>query len=92
MTHNKEDDTDARLARLRADLMATNTALLALMQTLPAPQRQAWLDQMAALSAQKADGVGSAPIPAMQAAMQQVQAAEQRLWQALQGAHRMAQP
>lgn len=88
---SKNDEINARLDRLRADLAATNLAQAALMQTLPAAHREAWLKALAGLSALKADGGAPPPTPAMRTALRLAQEAEDRVYQGLQGAHRVQQ-
>jgi len=78
-----------KLDRLRCDLSATNSALTAVMCALPADQREQALKGLAQLSAMKADTYAQLPTPAAQAAAQQMTQAEDRLYQMLQGAHRM---
>lgn len=80
-----------KLDRLRCDLSATNSALMALMSALPAAQREAMLQGLAQLSVLKGETVEQLPTPAAQTAARQMLEAEDRLYQALQGAHRLRQ-
>lgn len=86
--HAKQiDNLTERGRRLRVDLMATNLALTALMGVLPEEQRQRWLASLAQLSVaqeQTAEQAGSS------AAIELLQPAVQRMYTALEGAHKMA--
>ena len=75
--------------KLRADLMATNSALMAVMTSMPVEQQREALKGFAQLSAMKAQLVEKSQSPAERAMLQLVQAAEERLYQAMQGAHTM---
>lgn len=81
------DNLTERGRRLRADLTATNLALTALMGALPQEQRQRWLASLAQLSAaqeQTAEQSGNTELIAL------LQPAVQRMYTALEGAHKMA--
>jgi len=77
--------------KLRADLAATNLALMSLLTAMPPDQRQAALDAMAASSAEKQQFAEQLPTQAARDTVKPLQEAEARLFQALQGAHRIAQ-
>ena len=88
----KDEDIQAlevKLDRLRCDLAATNMVLAAFMGALPSDQRQTVLQSLAQLSAMKAETFDQIPTPAAQAAARQMMEAEDRLYQSLQGLHRM---
>lgn len=75
-----------KLDRQRADLAATNLALVAITAALTPNQRQHALNTMAKASAEKQATFEQIPTPAMQAATQLFQEAEQRVYALLQGA------
>lgn len=76
--------------RLRADLSATNTAVLAVMTSLPPEQQQQLLKAFAEMSALKQQIAEQQSDPAVPEALQQIQEAEARVFQAMQGAQKMA--
>lgn len=80
------DELAQKFDALRADLAATNLALLSISNVLTPEQRQAVLATMAKSSAEKQALCERIPIAKMRAAVQLQQAAEERLYQALQGA------
>lgn len=91
---NMEEKLNAladKLDRLRCDLSATNSALAAVMTALPAEAREQALKSLAELSVMKSETVDQLPTPAAQAAARQLLAAENRVYQLLQGTHRMRQ-
>ena len=75
--------------KLRADLMATNSVLMAIVTSMPAEQQRQALNAVAQMSAMKAQLVEKSQNPAERAMLQLVQASEERLYQAMQGAHKM---
>ena len=78
-----------KLDRLRADLSATNSALAAVMTVLPADLREAALTHLASLSALKSSTFEQIPTPEARAGARLFLEAEDRVYQLLQGAHRM---
>lgn len=79
-------DLAEKQGQLRADLAATNVALIAIATALTPEQRQHVLSTIARASAEKQQLCDRIPIAAMREATQQLQAAEERLYQAIQGA------
>jgi hypothetical protein len=74
------------LDRLRSDLSATNLALSAMAAAMPPEQLKDVLTKMAKASALKEATYEQTPVPAMKAVLKQHLEAEDRLYQALQGA------
>lgn len=77
------------IERLRADLIATNSALIALLTSLPAETQRQALKALAELSVVREQHAEQSPDPEAQEAMELVHQATERLYQALQGAHKM---
>lgn len=75
-----------KLDRQRADLAATNLALIAIASVLTPEQRQDVLTTMARASAEKQATFERIPTAAMQEGTVRFQEAEQRVFQLLQGA------
>lgn len=86
------NDLAARLDQLRADHSATNQALMAILQTMAPQQQDAVLARFAALSAEKQQTYEQIPLQKVQTQAAQMQAAESRLYQGLQGAVRLSRP
>lgn len=78
-----------KLDRLRCDLSASNQALCAMAAAMPPEQLQDVLTKMAMASARKQATFEQIPVPAMKAALQQLLEAEDRVYQALQGASKL---
>lgn len=83
------NDVKASIERLRADLMATNAALTAVLTSMPAEAQQQALKALAQMSVMQEQFAEQQQDPAQAAAMQQVLQATERLYQALQGAAKM---
>lgn len=82
-------NTEELIRQLRADLMATNSALLAVLTSMPLEQQQQALKAFAELSVMKEQTVEKLPTPEARASLRQVLASEERLYSAMQGAHKM---
>lgn len=78
-----------KIDRLRLDVMATNQALCAMAAAMPPEQLQDVLTKMAKASAQKQATFEQIPVPAMRAVLKQQLEAEERVYQALQGASKL---
>lgn len=89
MTANEEiKDIKAYCERLRADLSATNTLLLALFEAIPVVYQEKVLPVLAATMAQREQIAGRELPPEVEAAMERVETAVERLWKEAQAAHR----
>lgn len=82
-------EVEASIERLRADLMATNAALTAVLTSMPAESQQQALTALAQLSVMQEQFAEQQQDPAQAAAMRQVLKATERLYQGLQGAVKM---
>jgi hypothetical protein len=69
--------------------MATNSALLAVMTSMPTVQQQQALKAFAQLTVMKEQTFEQLPSQEAKAALREVVASEERLYQAMQGAHAM---
>ncbi|WP_447775664.1 hypothetical protein [Variovorax boronicumulans] len=69
--------------------MATNSALLAVMTSMPIEQQQQALKAFAELTVMKEQTVEQLPNQEAKAALREVLASEERVYQAMQGAHKM---
>jgi len=76
------------IKRLRADLSATNTLLLAIYEAIPVVYQEKVLPVLAAKMAEREQLAGKAVPPEAQAAMERVETAVERLWDEAQAAHR----
>jgi|GEM_PF-1787686 len=82
--------TNEELIRnLRADLVATNSALVALMTVLTPEQRAQTLKSFAELSVLKEATIERLPTEDAKETVRQVLVAEKRLYQALQSGHKL---
>lgn len=72
--------------QLRYDLSAAKQALCAMAAAMPPEQLQSVLAKMARMSAEKQSTFEQIPTPTMQAALQQMLEAEDRLYESLQAA------
>ena len=81
------EELKAYATRLRADLMATNLVMSAIVGTLPPEQHLGVLRAIAQLSVMQEQTAGLSPAQA--AAMQPVQASVQRLHDHLQGLYKL---
>ena len=70
--------------RLRADLSATNSALLALFASVPGVYRERMLEQLARRSVQRSEYAEKLQDPAVERALEQMEAADQRVYKELQ--------
>jgi RecA/RadA recombinase len=77
------------ITSLRADLMATNAAVLAVLRSMTPEQRERALEVFAQISAQRQVVVESIATPVQRQMLQEVQDAEERLHQAMVGAHKL---
>lgn len=75
--------------RLRADLMATNMALQCVLTSMPPEAQRQALKALAQLSVMQEQFAAQQATPAAQASMQPVREAVERIYQGLQGAHKM---
>lgn len=74
--------------QLRADLTATHAALAAVLTSLPTPQQRQALNALAQGCIQQERQAALASTPEAKRAAQQVMVATERLFEALQHAHR----
>lgn len=77
------------IERLRADLIATNAALIAVLTSMPPDQQRQALTALAEISVRQEQACERAATPDAEQALQQVHAATGRLYEALQGAVQM---
>lgn len=85
-----DDIKDLResMKRLRADLSATNTLLLALYEAIPVPFQERVLPVLAAKMAEREQIAGREQPPEVEEAMELIERAVERLWKEAQAAHR----
>lgn len=76
------------IKRLRADLSATNTLLLAIYEAIPVAYQEKVLPVLAAKMAEREQLAGKVVPPEATAAMERVETAVERLWDEAQAAHR----
>ncbi len=77
-------DIKAFCERLRADLSATNSALFALFASVPGVYRDRVLEQLAKRSVQRSEYAEKLQDPAVERALEQMEAADQRVYKELQ--------
>lgn len=77
------------VTKLRADLMASNLALQAILTAMPLDDQKQALKALAQLSVMQEQFAEKTQTPAAQEQMKTVVQATDRLYQALQGAHKM---
>lgn len=82
-------EIQASIERLRADLMATNAALTAVLTSMPAEAQQQALTALAQMSVMQEQFAEQQQDPIQAEAMQQVLKATERLYQALQNAAKL---
>ena len=78
--------------KMRADLMATNMALQCVMTAMPPEQQRQALVALAELSVMQEQFAAKLPTPQERAAARPVLEAVERVYQGLQGAHKMRMP
>ena len=86
---NEIDLIKTTIEKLRADLMATNMALQCVMTAMPPDAQQQALKALAQLSVMQEQSVAKTQAPEAQAAMRLVTQAVDRVYQGLQGAHKL---
>jgi hypothetical protein len=87
---NKEIENIKRtVEKLRADLMATNIALQCVMTSMPPDAQRQSLKAIAQLDVMQEQFVEQTQTPEVQELMQLVRQSVERLYQSLQGAHKM---
>ena len=89
MTREEEiADIKAYCERLRADLSATNTLLLALYESMPVAQQEKVLPKLAAKLAEREQLAGRQLPPEVERAMERIESAVERLWNDVEATHR----
>ena len=89
MTREEEiADIKAYCERLRADLSATNTLLLALYESMPVDQQEKVLPKLAAKLAEREQLAGRQLPPEVERAMERIESAVERLWNDVEATHR----
>lgn len=82
------EEAREHIKRLRSDLSATNTVLFALFDSMSGEQRQAAMDSMLRQMTLRQKHVETLTDPAMQVIAERIEAATERMWKALQEAHK----
>jgi len=82
----KQDIEELKSAwkRIRADLSATNTALISLVAVLTPDQQDRLLHSLGARSAERAAAAEKLPIPGAQESLRQIQESEERVYRQIQ--------
>ncbi|RZI82604.1 MAG: hypothetical protein EOP38_15435 [Rubrivivax sp.] len=92
MTPENEAHMQLTINKLRADLIATNNAVHALLGALDATQRVEALKLFAQLHELQEQTVAQAPRPASPQATKRMREAHERMYTSLQSVHTMARP
>lgn len=92
-SHMREELEHLRelIDRQRADLAATNTALLAVFSAIPHVYRGKVLEELAHLQVHREQLAEQIPNPEMQVAAERINQAQERLWKVLQEADKRAE-